>query len=452
MCADVTQTPLACVLLAAGKGTRMKSSRPKVMHKLAGQPMINRLLNTVEQLKPDRIITVVGPDMDDVTEAVKPHKTVIQKKRLGTGDALKTALSELKGFKGDVLILLGDAPLITLPTLRGLIQARHGHDKVGMAVLGTHLKKPKGYGRMILGPDSFLKKIVEEKDASPEEKRYTLINTGTFCVESDRLEKWVSKISNNNAQNEYYITDLPVIADQEDDVKTTVSICDDPNEVRGINSRRQLAELEMIIQNQLRDQAMEDGATLRDPQTVYFSFDTKLGQDVIVEPHVCFGPNVIIGDNVHILSFTHLEGAHIEQNVSIGPFARIRPDSHIKQGARIGNFVEVKKSTIGAGAKANHLSYIGDAELGDHVNFSAGAITVNYDGFQKHKTVIGEHVMIGCNANLVAPVQIGNGAYVAAGSTITEDVPENALSVARNRPIIRDGWATKRRKMKKEVS
>lgn len=438
-------TPLACVILAAGKGTRMKSNRPKVMHELAGRPIIQWLVSAVEELQPDKIITVVGPDMDDVAAAVAPHETAVQEKRLGTGDAVKAALPALKGFDGDVVILLGDAPLITASTLQSLINARHAQNETGLSVLGTHLENPTGYGRLIIGAESSLQKIVEEKDASEEEKNYTLVNTGAFCVRGEKLEKWISKLDDDNAQKEYYITDLPLIAAQ-DGFKTRVHVCSDPDEVKGINSRTQLAALEDIIQNRLRIQAMENGATLRDPATVYFAHDTKIGRDVVIGQHVVFGPDVQIADNVTIHPYCHLEGVKVDEYASIGPFARLRPGTSLEQGVKIGNFVEIKNTHMGEGAKANHLAYIGDADVGRKVNFSAGAITVNYDGYEKHKTIIGDGAMVGCNANLVAPVEIGDGAYVAAGSTITEDVPKDALSVARNRPIIRDQWAAKRRK------
>lgn len=440
---------LACIILAAGKGTRMKSDHPKVMHKLGGRPIISWILSAVERLSPEKIVTVVGPEMEALDEIVSPHETVIQKNRNGTADAVRQAMPRLEGFEGHVLILLGDMPFIQTQTLEKLISDCAGDNKAGLGVLGANLENPDGYGRLITGPDGYLKRIVEDKDASPEEKRFTLVNTGAFCVQGAHLADWLAQIDNDNAQQEYYITDLPAIAEREG-YKTRIMVCSDPEEVMGVNSREQLAELEQTFQSAFRRKAMAEGVTLRDPETVYFSFDTKLGRDVEIGPNVVFGPNVEIADNVIVHPFCHLEGVAVGKESSIGPFARLRPGSQLGEKTRIGNFVEVKNSSLGDGAKANHLSYIGDSELGERVNFSAGAITVNYDGFDKHRTTIGKDAMIGCNANLVAPVEIGEGAYIAAGSTITENVPADALSVARNRPIIRDQWAARKRKNRKK--
>lgn len=442
-------SPLACIILAAGKGTRMKSDQPKVMNTIAGRPIINWVLSTVESLSPEKIVTVIGPDMESLAEAVTPHETVVQKDRKGTGDAVKSAMPKLKGFKGNVLILLGDMPFIQPETLKKLVQECEGDKNAGLGVLGANLENPEGYGRLITGPEGYLSRIVEDKDASPEEKRFTLVNTGAFCVKGQYLGRWLNRIDNDNAQKEYYITDLPTIA-QEDDFNTRVLVCSDIFEVMGVNSREQLAELEAVFQSKFRAQVMRDGVTLRDPDTVYFAYDTKLGKDIEIGPNVVFGPGVSVDDKAIIHPFCHLEGVSVGKSASVGPFARLRPGSDLGEGVRIGNFVEVKNSTLGSGAKANHLSYIGDATLGDRVNFSAGAITVNYDGFKKHRTTIGKDVMVGCNANLVAPLEIGDGAYIAAGSTITENVPADALSVARNRPIIRDKWAAKKRQKQQD--
>lgn len=438
--------PLACVVLAAGKGTRMKSDLPKVMHEIAGRPMIGWVLNAVEALNPEKIIVVTGPDMDDLQAAIAPHDFVVQTDRLGTGHAVKTALGKLTDFNGDVLIILGDMPFITPHTLAQLC-AMEGDVKI----LGTHLDNPTGYGRLIMRDNSanadgaVLEKIVEQADGTPEELQHNLVNTGAFCVRADLLHKYVAQIDNQNAQGEYYITDLPVIA-AKDDVVTHVSLCHNPQEVIGVNSRKHLAELEAIMQDYLRDQAMDNGVTLRDPSSVYFAYDTALGRDVVIGQHVVFGPGVCVGHDVNIHPFCHLEQAKIGNQANIGPYARLRPGTVLGEKVRIGNFVELKNANLGKGAKANHLSYIGDAILGQNVNFSAGAITANYDGVNKFKTSVGDDVMVGTNVTLVAPIEIGRGAYIAAGSAITENVPEDALSVARNRPIIRDQWAAKRRK------
>ncbi len=438
---------LAIVILAAGKGTRMKSDQPKVMHKLAGLPMINWLLRTTAQLNPDRTIIVVGSDMAELEKAVSPHETIIQPVQNGTGGAVMAALPTLKGFDGDVLILLGDAPLITLDTLQNLIAVRREEPKTGIAVLGMELNNPAGYGRLILNDDASLKHIIEEKDANEDEKAATLCNTGAFCVDGHELARWLKSIDNDNASNEYYITDLPKIA-ATDGYKTFVGVTSNYEEVRGCNTRVDLAAMEGNVQKTLRQAAMNAGATLQDPNSVYFHHDTIIGKDVSIEPNVYFGANVKIGDNVEIKAFCHFEGASISDSVIIGPFARLRPGANLGQNVKIGNFVEVKQSQIGAGSKINHLAYVGDCEMGEETNFSAGAITVNYDGFQKHKTTIGKGVMIGSNVNLVAPVTIDDGAFIAAGSTITDDVPADALSMERAKAEVRDGWAAKYRKLK----
>ncbi|HBR69642.1 MAG TPA: bifunctional UDP-N-acetylglucosamine diphosphorylase/glucosamine-1-phosphate N-acetyltransferase GlmU [Rhodospirillaceae bacterium] len=436
---------LAIVILAAGKGTRMKSETPKVMHELAGLPMINWVLKTAAQLKPQKIVVVTGPDMPELVEAVKPYKTALQPKRNGTGGAVKAALPLLKGFRGDVLILLGDTPLVTVETLQGLIAAK---GKAGISVLGCTLKNPEGYGRLVTDKSGALKKIVEDKDASAKEKAINLVNTGAFCVDGAKLAEWVGAIGNKNAQKEYYLTDLPEIAARKK-VKTHIHVICDETEVMGCNTLSDLAALEKTLQGRLRDEAMKQGARLIDPATVYFHHDTKIGRGVTVEPNVYFGPGVEIADDVTIKAFCHFEGVKIASGGSIGPFARLRPGTQIGKDVRIGNFVEVKKSRIGKGSKINHLAYVGDTDMGEDTNFSAGAITVNYDGYDKHQTVIGKGVMVGSNVNLVAPVTVGDGAFIAAGSTITDDVPADALSIERTEAKTRKGWAASYRKRKR---
>jgi len=441
---------LAVIILAAGKGTRMKSDKPKVMHELAGLPMINWLLGTVEQLKPQKIVTVCGPDMKELEAAVSQHKNaeiVIQKERNGTGGATLVAMKALKGFEGDILILLGDTPLITKQTLKNLIKTK---GDAGLCVLGMEPADPTGYGRLYLNSDGTLNRIIEHKDASPQQKKIRLVNTGAFCIEGSKASAWLSKITNDNAAGEIYVTDLPEIAAKEG-YTTTVALTEDPDEVTGCNSRKDLARLEILLQDRLRSKAMEQGVTMLDPSTVYLAHDTKIAKDVLIEPGVFFGPGVSVGSGTHIKAFSHIEGAKIDKAVTIGPFARIRPDSKLAEGVRIGNFVEIKKSKIGKRSKVNHLGYVGDTDMGEDVNFSAGAITVNYDGFVKHKTIIGKDVMVGSNVNLVAPLSIDDGAFIAAGSTITEDVPAGALSVERTQTTIREGWAAQYRKMKERA-
>lgn len=437
---------LAVVILAAGQGTRMKSSKPKVMHELAGLPMISWLIQTVEGLKPQKIVVVAGPGMPELQEAAKPHTSVIQKVRDGTAGALRAAMPQLKGFKGDVLVVLGDAPLVTKETLQELIASRRGNN-AGLSVLGAEVDCADGYGRLIVGACGDLEKIVEHKDATEKEREVNLINTGAFCIDGKNLPGWLAKIENKNAAKEFYITDLPQIAAQ-DGAKTAVHVSCCPSEVQGCNSRGDLAELEKTLQYMLREEVMNTGVTMLDPETVYLHHDTKIAKDVTIEPNVFFGPGVEVGEGAVIRAFSHIEGAKIGKNVTIGPFARLRPGADIGESAKIGNFVEVKAAKIGKRAKINHLAYVGDALLGEDVNFSAGAITVNYDGFDKHRTVIGKNVMVGSNVNLVAPVTIKDGAFIAAGSTITEDVPADSLAIERKPAEIRKGWAAKYRQKK----
>ena len=442
--------PLAVVVLAAGKGTRMKSKKPKVMHELLGMPMIHWLLNTVEQLNPERVVVVVGKSMNDLVDAVKPHKCVIQKKQLGTGDALKAALPALKDFTGDVLVLLGDTPLIGVSTLRNLISTRNVDAVTGISVLGVEMQNPTGYGRLLMGRNNILKAIREEKDASVQEKQERVVNTGAFCLDSRRIERWLSNLNNKNAQGEYYITDIPELAAL-DKIKTRVAIASDINEVMGCNTRVDLSKLEQAAQNKMRNHFLMNGVVMQDPSTVYFHHDTQIGEGTLIEPNVYFSAGVKVGKNAHIKAFCHIDNTVIGDKTTIGPFARLRPGSEIGEDVRIGNFVEIKKSKIGDRSKISHLGYVGDCIMDSDVNFSCGAITVNYDGFQKHQTIIGKGVMVGSNVNLVAPVTLDDGAFVAAGSTITTDVPADALSVERGRAEVRAGWAALYRKRKEKA-
>lgn len=435
------EVPLAIVILAAGKGTRMKSEKPKVMHKIAGRSMIGWLLEVAQSLSPEKIIVVTAPGMDDVAAAAAPHQVAIQTQQKGTGDAVKPALPFLKGFNGKVLILLGDEPFLDKNVLEEMIGWN------GLSVMAVRPLSPKGLGRMIANEDGTLDRIVEEKDATEDQKEIRLCNAGNFCIPSSHLGKWLDQLQPNNAQNEFYLTDIPRIAEK--DGYLTYVVETDVQWVWGINTRTELSEHERMAQVMLRDKAMANGATFIDPNTVTLAFDTLLGKDVLVEPNVVFGPGVTVADNVVIHAFSHLQDVSIGHGASIGPFARIRGGANIGSDTKIGNFVEIKKSDIAAGAKISHLSYIGDAIVGAKSNIGAGTITCNYDGFDKHKTTIGDGVFVGSNSTLVAPIKLEDGAFIAAGSVVTHDVPENSLLLGRARSVVKEGWATIYRNRKK---
>lgn len=422
-------SPFAVVLLAAGKGTRMNSSLPKVMHSLGGQPMVSHILRTVETLSPDRIVVVIGSEMEDVAAAVAPHVTVVQTEQLGTGHAVIQARSALNDFKGDIVVLFADTPLITADTILALLSARANENSTSVAVLGFRLEDPTGYGRLFCDVNGKLEKIIEDQDATESEREITLCNSGAMVFESGVLFGLLDNIGNDNAKGEYYLTD--VVAH----VRANGGKCSvleaDVRELQGINSRSDLAQAEAIMQTRLRERALAGGVTLLDPSTTWMCVDTRLGRDVVVGPNVFFGPGVVIGDAVEIRAFCHLEGVCVAAGATIGPFARLRRGARVGEGARIGNFVEIKSADVEPGAKVNHLAYIGDARVGKDANIGAGTITCNYDGFSKHHTDIGSGAFIGSNAALVAPVSIGDRAIVGAGSVVTEDVEDDALVVAR---------------------
>ena len=431
--ARMSKKKTAAIVLAAGLGTRMKSQLPKVMHPVAGHPMVNHLLDTVAKLDVDKVVVVVGPDMPELEAAVAPHATAVQYDRLGTGDAVKAGMSELEGFKGNILVLYGDSPLITEVTLNTMIEAREpveGQFAPAVVVLGFVPEDPGAYGRLVVDEeDGELLAIVEANDASPEELAISLCNSGVMCFDGELLPQMLGRLNNDNAKGEYYLTDCVQLA-REDGFSCAV-VEGDEEELIGVNSRIELALVETIAQDRLREKAMKGGATLIDPSTVYFSHDTKIGKDVLIEPNVFFGPGVTVGNNAHIKGFSHLEGTTIGDDVSVGPFARMRPGANLGDGAKIGNFVEIKNADIEQGGKVSHLTYIGDARVGAGANIGAGTITCNYDGFLKSKTDIGAGAFIGSNTALVAPVKIGAGAIVGAGSTITHDVGENDIVTTR---------------------
>ncbi len=408
--------------------------------------MVNHVIAAAEALQPEKIVVVTGPGMSELENVVKPYTCAIQPVANGTGGAVLAAKEHFKGFDGDILILFGDSPLITPETLRRMVDIRRQFPAIGLTYSGVELADGGTYGRMVLNDDGTLQKIVEFKDATEQEKKIKLCNGGIVCADGEKLFDWLSQVGNNNSQKEYYLTDLPQIARKDNRQTHVVEI---PHEdMLGVNTRAELATLEHLMQERLRHKHMLNGATLVDPKSVFFCADTVIGQDVTIGPNVTFGPGVVIGDNVEVLPFCHIEGATIENGAHIGPFARLRPGTKVGNNAKVGNFVEVKNTRLGDGAKANHLSYLGDADIGDKTNIGAGTITCNYDGFLKHKTTIGKEVMIGSNTALIAPVTIGNGAYIGAGSTISKDVPENALGITRAPQINKDGWAPEFRQKK----
>ena len=437
----MTATPLAVIILAAGQGTRMKSSLHKVLHPVAGRPMLLHLLASVSDLAPQRQVVVVGAGREQVERAVegKGVTVAIQSEQLGTGHAVAQAKAALEGFSGDILILYGDVPLVRAETMRRLVDRLHDDDQPAAVVLGFRPADPAAYGRIIANDTGVIAKMVEYKDASPQERAETLCNSGLMAVRADDLFTLLDRVGNDNAAGEYYLPDIVMLAAA--DGRASAVVETGALEVAGVNSRIELAGVEAAWQAERRMAAMRDGATLIAPETIFFSHDTVLGRDVVVEPNVVFGPGVTVEDNVVIHAFSHLEGATVRDGAAIGPYARLRPGADIGRKARIGNFVEVKNGVFGEGAKANHLSYIGDASVGAGANIGAGTITCNYDGFLKYRTEIGAGAFIGSNSALVAPVKIGDGAIVGAGSVMTRDVAADALAVARGRQEERAGWA-----------
>lgn len=432
--------PLAIVVLAAGKGTRMKSDQHKVLHPLAGRPMLEHLLASAAELSPERQVVVAGHGREQL-EALLGDRAVIavQEPQLGTGHAVQQAESALAGFSGDVLILYGDVPFVRPETMRAMIERLRADDSPAVVVLGFEPGDALQYGRVIAEGGRILK-MIEHKDASEAERACRLCNSGLMAVRSDDLFALLARVRNDNLQGEYYLVDIVNIANADGRVCAVVGT-DDPDEVAGINSRAELAEAEARWQRRRRLQAMDDGATLIAPETVWFSWDTKLGRDVLVEPNVIFGPGVSVADGVTIRAFCHIEGASLATGTEVGPYARLRPGTVLEERAKIGNFVEVKKAVIGKGAKANHLSYIGDAEVGADANIGAGTITCNYDGYFKHKTIIGERAFIGSNSALIAPIRIGADAIVAAGSAVSRDVADGELRLVRAEQLVKPGWA-----------
>ncbi len=440
------ETAIAAVILAAGHGTRMKSATPKVLHEIAGLSMLGHVLHAAGALSPQRRVVVIGehgPEVGDAAKTLAGDVAVaVQAPPRGTGDAVIQALPALEGFDGVVLVLYADTPLVAPETLRALVA--NIEDGAGAAVLGFRPDDPGAYGRLKENADGGLEAIVEAKDASPEELEIGLCNSGVMAIESAFLRRALPKIDNNNAKREYYLTDLVALARAEG--LSCAALEADADEVVGVNSRAELAVAEGLYQARRRAAAMREGVTLIDPQTVYFSHDTRLENDVVVEPGVFFGPGVSVESGARIKAYSHIEGAVVGEKAAAGPFARLRPGARLAAGAKVGNFVEIKKAIIGDDAKVSHLTYIGDAEIGARANIGAGTITCNYDGFNKHETRIGADAFIGSNSALVAPVTIAAGAYVGSGSVITQDVAAGDLAVARGRQAVIEGWAARFRK------
>lgn len=436
--------PLSLIILAAGRGTRMASDLPKVLHEVAGAPLIGHAMMAGGALSPDRCVVVTGHGADQVARRVHeltPEARIAQQQeQLGTAHAVAQAGDALTGFSGDAIVLYGDTPFIRPETLRRMRERRSaGADIV---VLGFDAADPGRYGRLIV-EDERLTRIVEAKDATPDELRITLCNSGVVCADWHLLEALIARVGNDNANGEYYLTDIVGLAEG-DGLRCAVEVCAE-EETMGINSRAELARAEAAYQAGARARAMADGATLTAPETVFFAHDTRLGRDVTVEPHVVFGPGVTVSDDARLRAFSHLEGCHVGAGAVVGPYARLRPGTRIGAQARVGNFVETKNTELGAGAKINHLSYVGDARIGDEANIGAGTITCNYDGVFKHRTEVGAGAFIGTNTALVAPVDVGAGAMTAAGSVITGDVPDGALGIARAPQVNKPGLARRMR-------
>jgi bifunctional UDP-N-acetylglucosamine pyrophosphorylase/glucosamine-1-phosphate N-acetyltransferase len=439
--------PVAAIILAAGKGTRMKSDLHKVLHPLAGRPMLEHLLVSVDALGPARTAVVVGSGREQVEPLVAAHGGVVavQDPQHGTAHAVRQAEAALAGFAGDVLILYGDTPLVETGTMERMLERLNAADVPAAVVVAFRPADPARYGRILARDDGTIDRMVEYKDASEAERSVGLCNSGLMAVRSEDLWPLLARVGNDNAAGEYYLPDIVMIAAA--DGRRSAVIETGAEEVAGINSRGELAEVELAWQRRRRARAMADGVSLAAPETVWFSHDTEIGRDSAVEPNVVFGPGVRIGEGVRIRAFSHIEGATIAAGAEIGPFARLRPGTEIGEKARVGNFVETKKAKLGAGAKANHLAYLGDSTVGEGANIGAGTITCNYDGFLKYGTTIGAGAFIGSNSALVAPVAIGAGAIVGAGSVVTRDVAPDALAVARSEQSEKPGWAARFRQV-----
>lgn len=436
------ETPVLAVVLAAGEGTRMKSTLPKVLHPVAGLSLVGHALRSAQQAGCARLAVVIGPDRPDVAKAVTavaPEAQVFeQKERRGTAHAVLQAAPALEAGCKALVVLFGDTPLIRAETIRALADAV-GQGGSAVAVLGFEAADPTGYGRLVTKGGE-LEAIREHKDASEAERAIRLCNGGLMALRGDIALDLLRAVGSDNAQNEFYLPDCVVLARRRGEQTSVIRVPEE--EALGVNDRVQLAACEAVLQKRLREAHLRNGVTMIAPETVFLSLDTVIGRDVVVEPNVVFGPGVTVAEGAVIHAFSHLEGARVGAGASVGPFARLRPGADLGAKAKVGNFVEIKNADLGTGAKVSHLTYLGDASIGAEANIGAGTITCNYDGFNKFRTVIGENAFIGSNSALVAPVTIGNGAFVGSGSVITKDVPENALSVARGHQVTKADWAT----------
>ena len=431
---------VSVIILAAGQGTRMNSDLPKVLHQVAAAPLLHHAMRASATLQPDRIVVVVGHGAEAVTKVALEEnpeaQIVVQAEQLGTGHAVRQALPALEGFSGKVIVLYGDTPFITPETLEKLAAST-----ADVTVLGFHTdSRPQRYGRLVMDGDALLR-IVEYKDATEAERAITLINSGVVACDAGVLADLVAALTNDNAAGEYYLTDIPALARKRGLTATAVT-CPE-SETLGIDTRASLAEAEAAFQTRARSDALENGVTLTAPETVFFALDTHIGRDAIIGPNVLFGAGVTVESGAEIKGFCHLEGCHISRGATVGPFARLRPGAELAEDVHFGNFVEIKNAILDEGVKIGHLTYIGDATVGEHTNIGAGTVTCNYDGVMKHRTVIGKRAFIGSDTMLVAPVTVGDGALTASGSVITEDVPAEAVAIGRARQVTKPGLATR---------
>ena len=433
--------PVSVIILAAGQGTRMNSDLPKVLHPVGAAPLLHHAMRAAQSLDPDRTIVVAGHGAEAVSKAAKAFdpeaQIVLQTEQRGTGHAVQQAAPLLADMPGDAIVLYGDTPFVRPETLDRLLQARARH---AVVVLGFDARDPDRYGRLV-AQDEDLHRIVEFKDASPEERAITLCNSGVICADTSLLLDLVSGLGTANAAGEYYLTDIVGLA-RDRGLSAGVVICDEA-ETLGINTRAQLAQAEAAFQTAMRAEALENGVTLTAPDTVFFALDTHVGRDAIIAPNVVFGPGVTVESGAVIHAFCHLEGCHVSRGATVGPFARLRPGAELAEDVHVGNFVEIKNAVLDEGVKVGHLTYLGDAHVGEHTNIGAGTVTCNYDGVMKHRTEIGARAFIGSDTMLVAPVTIGAGAMTASGSVITTDVPAAALALARARQVNKPGLAAR---------